>query len=200
MINVEVSHSSETIVWMDVGKTIKNINKYFEAKINCSEIKYTIYLMHTHPKESIKNNYLKSNLFNSDYVVDWNNDVTIPPSISDLSIINRFSSILAESIVANINFSLIGVVVDPTGLYFYRVLLDDEIMNEFPSLEIIDFSSMDNEEYEIQFSNLVKEIEGAGSNWSTLFNSKLGDVKTAYNELRKSYAKYRFKIDFVKYK
>lgn len=191
-VDVVVDEATDVAVWMNVKKTLNNINEYLKSISHCKGSNHTFYLLHTHPKKSIKKNYKKSKLFNDGYKVNWSQPLTVPPSMSDLGLIITFNSILKESIVNEVEFNLIGAVVDPANIYFYRTFKKGEAKMLFPEVEVIDFSILDNEERSLQYDNLTKEIESSAAMMSTQLNSDPENILNTFETLQKAYVKYNF--------
>lgn len=96
--------------------------KFGLQKVKASQNKTEIFILHTHPKESIRSIYQRSHSSNKSQ--SW--ALTLPPSRTDLDFIFSMNQHLQ-----NLDYyeryqitQVSGVVVDPVGLYFFRTFLN----------------------------------------------------------------------------
>ena len=189
--------STPTQVVLDAELLIAQIKEGLE-KVRASHHATEIFILHTHPKESIRSVYQRSPSSSSISISDGS--LTLPPSRTDLDFIfsikqhlHRLSYFELYQIT-----QLSGVVVDPVGLYFFRTFSDHSERKQISNLLGIAYEEPPTDlEAEMNYSlNINKAFNASVESWIDFNKSQ--NLSFAPSELVQHYFQ-KLQVAYVNY-
>lgn len=196
------SRSDPDRVEVSRGTVIRSIVDLAELTVETSKTT-RVCIAHTHAYRTIlgfiHDPAKRPKVFDVDRGVRKTGRLSVSPSRADVDSLIDFASVVHIALHERefTNVEVYGLVVDPTGLYYYRPYRDSrEKMREHPELVgTADFTLLDIEEQSRAYSKMSKYFFSAKVRWTTLLNledSQLDRLLATrgYRDLKFAYASF----------